>query len=60
MQQAHGQRGGVHAHQARTAGAVLAPVDEDLAKAAVVTLVGGDREALDVDSDGGGVPAPTS
>jgi hypothetical protein len=41
MLEADGQRDGVNVHQARTAGAVLAPVDENLAEAPVVALVGG-------------------
>ncbi len=58
--QAHGQSGGIHAHQPRSAAAVLAPVDEHLAEAAVVALVSGNNEPLRVDRDGGGVAAPVS
>jgi hypothetical protein len=60
MLQAQGQGDGVHVHQAGAAAAVLAPVDEHLAEAPVVTLVGGDPEPLGVDGDRGGVSAATS
>jgi hypothetical protein len=36
---------------------VLAPVDEDLAEAPVVPLVGGEAEGFGANSDGGGVSA---
>ncbi len=55
--QADRQRDGVRAHQARTAGAVLAPVDEDLTQASVVALVGGEVEPFSVNGHGRGVPA---
>ena len=60
MLQAQGQGDGVRLRQAGTAAAVLAPVDEHLAEAPVVALVGGDPESLGVDGDRGGVSAATS
>ena len=57
--QAQGQGDGVGADQAGGAGAVLAPVDEDLAEAPVVALVGGEAEPFDANHDGGGVSAAT-
>jgi hypothetical protein len=57
--QAQGQGDGVGADQAGGAGAMLAPVDEDLAEAPVVALVGGEAEPFDADGDGGGVSAAT-
>jgi hypothetical protein len=50
---------GVGAHQARAAGAVLAPVEEDLAQASVVPLVGGEVEPFRADGHGRGVSAAT-
>src|SRR6266581_3838350 len=55
MLQAERQGDGVGADQAGRAGAVLAPVDEDLAEAPVVPLVGGEQEGFGADGDGGGV-----
>jgi len=57
--QAQGQGDGVGADQASGAGAVLAPVDEDLTEAPVVALVGGEAEPFGADGDGGGVSAAT-
>jgi len=50
--EAQGQGDGVSAHQAGGAGAVLAPVDEDLAEASVVAPVGGEAEPFGADHDG--------
>jgi hypothetical protein len=58
--QADRQRYGKRGQQARAAGAVLSPVDEDLAQAPVVTLVGGEVEPFRADGHGRGVPAATS
>jgi hypothetical protein len=55
--QGHGDR--VGADQAGGARTVLAPVDEDLAEAAVVTLVGGEVEPFGANGDGGGVSTAT-
>jgi len=59
MLQADRQGDGVGVHQAGRAGAVLAPVDEDLAEAPVVPLVGGEAEEFGADGDAGGVSAAT-
>src|SRR5579859_1766428 len=55
--QADRERDGVGAGQARAAGAVLAPVEEDLAQASVVVLVGGEVEPFRADGHGRGVSA---
>jgi hypothetical protein len=60
MLQAQGQGEGVGVRQAGTAAAVRAPLDEHLAQAPVVTLIGGDPESLGVDGDGDGASAATS
>jgi hypothetical protein len=57
VRQARGQRDGVRAHQAGGAAAVLAPVDEDFAQAAVVALVGGEKEPFRADGHDRGVSA---
>ena len=57
--QAQGQGDSVGVDQAGGAGAVLAPVDEDLTEAPVVALVGGEAEPFGADHDGGGVSAAT-
>jgi hypothetical protein len=57
VREADGERDGVRAHQARGGGAVLAPVDEDLAEASVVALVGGEVEPFSTDGNGRGVSA---
>ncbi len=59
MLQAQGQGDGVGADQASCAGAVLAPVDEDLAEAPVVALVGGEAEPFGANGHGGGVSTAT-
>jgi hypothetical protein len=60
MPQAHRQGGGVHGRQPRAAGAVLAPLDENLAQASVVPLVGGETETFRADDHRGGVSMATS
>jgi hypothetical protein len=55
--QAGRERDRVGGHQARTARAVLAPADEHLAQAPVIALVGRDREPLQADGHGRGLPA---
>jgi hypothetical protein len=55
--QAGRERDRVGSHQACTARTVLAPVDEHLAQAPVIALVGRDREPLQADGHGHGVPA---
>jgi hypothetical protein len=57
VREADGERDGVRAHQARGGGAVLAPVNEDLAKASVVALVGGEAETFSADGHGRGESA---
>ncbi len=59
MLEARGEGDGVHVHQAGTAGAVLAPVDEDLPEASIGTLISGEIELLRADGHGGGVSAAT-
>jgi hypothetical protein len=57
VRQARGQSNGVRADQPSGAGAVLAPLDEDLAEASVVALVGGEIEPFHADGHGRGVSA---
>ena len=57
--QAQAQGDGVAADQSGGTGAVLAPVDEDLAEVTVVALVGGEAESFGADCEGGGVSAAT-
>ncbi len=57
--QPQGQGNGIGADQAGRAGAMLAPVDEDLAEAAVGALVGGEAEPFGANADSGGVSNAT-